>query len=66
MARLDGPPDGGAEVAGMRRCTLCALAALLSNAILCAAFAEHADTFITTTAMLSAVAILTIREDHHG
>lgn len=50
----------------MRRCTLCALAALLSNAILCAAFAEHADTFITTTAMLSAVAILTIREDHHG
>ena len=39
--------------------------ALLVNAILCAAFAEHADTFITTTAMLSAVAILTIKEDHH-
>ena len=44
-----------------------AFGALLVNAALCAAFATVPDTFITSTALLAAVLILTLRKDeHHG
>lgn len=44
-----------------------AFGAILVNAILCAAFATVPDTFITTTALLAAVLILTLRKDEdHG
>lgn len=42
-----------------------AFGAILVNAILCAAFATVPDTFITTTALLAAVLILTLRKDEH-
>ena len=44
-----------------------AFGALLINAAICAAFATVPDTFITSTAVLSAVLILTLRKDeNHG
>lgn len=44
-----------------------AFGALLVNAALCAAFATVPDTFITSTALLAAVLILTLRKDEdHG
>lgn len=47
--------------------SIIAFGALLVNAILCAAFATVPDTFITSTALLAAVLILTLRKDeNHG
>lgn len=43
--------------------SIIAFGALLVNAALCAAFATVPDTFITSTALLAAVLILTIRKD---
>lgn len=44
-----------------------AFGAILVNAIMCAAFATVPDTFITSTALLAAVLILTLRKDeNHG
>lgn len=42
------------------------IAALLLNAILCAAYATTPDTFMITTAILTAALILTLRGDRHG
>lgn len=42
-----------------------AFGALLINAAICAAFASVPDTFILSTAVLSAVLILTFRKDGH-
>lgn len=47
--------------------SILAFGAILVNAILCAAFATVPDTFITSTALLAAVLILTLRKDeNHG
>lgn len=47
--------------------TRLSLFALLVNAALCAAYATTPDTFLTTTAVLAATLILTLREDrYHG
>lgn len=47
--------------------SIIAFGAILVNAILCAAFATLPDTFITSTALLAAVLILTLREgENHG
>ena len=47
--------------------TRIAFAALLINAILCAGWAERVDTFLITTAILTAALIVALRnEDIHG
>lgn len=47
--------------------SILAFGAILINAIMCAAFATVPDTFITTTALLAAVLILTLgKDENHG
>lgn len=44
-----------------------AIIALLTDAVLCAGWAERADTFIISAAILTAALIVTLREEkYHG
>ena len=64
---MDIPPDRRAEGGDtVATATLTAIAALIINAILCAAFAGSVDTFIITNAILAAALVWTIKGERHG